>query len=73
MAVNHSMEVAHIHFIQLYCSMLVEPFEDEVHPRLRFTHRGLVGMANNGEKHSNTSQFFLTLGMDRSSRENALR
>ncbi|KAF8141886.1 cyclophilin-like domain-containing protein [Boletus edulis] len=38
-----------------------EPFEDEVHPRLRFTHRGLVAMANNGTKNSNESQFFITL------------
>ena len=40
----------------------LEPFEDEVHPRLRYTHRGLVGMANNGTKNSNDSQFFITLG-----------
>ena len=40
----------------------IEPFEDEVHPRLRFSHRGLVGMANNGQKNSNDSQFFITLG-----------
>jgi cyclophilin family peptidyl-prolyl cis-trans isomerase len=40
----------------------VEPFEDEIHPRLRFSHRGLVAMANNGEKNSNDSQFFITLG-----------
>jgi cyclophilin family peptidyl-prolyl cis-trans isomerase len=39
-----------------------EPFEDEIHPRLRFTHRGLVACANNGEKNSNDSQFFITLG-----------
>ncbi|KAG2011172.1 peptidyl-prolyl cis-trans isomerase [Coprinopsis cinerea AmutBmut pab1-1] len=32
-----------------------EPFEDEIHPRLRYTHRGLVGMANNGARHSNDS------------------
>ncbi|KAN0088749.1 cyclophilin-like protein, partial [Tylopilus felleus] len=38
-----------------------EPFEDEVHPRLRFAHRGLVVMANNGTKNSNESQFFITL------------
>ncbi|KAL4066093.1 cyclophilin-like protein [Scleroderma citrinum] len=38
-----------------------EPFEDEIHPRLRFTHRGLVGMANNGKKNTNDSQFFITL------------
>jgi peptidyl-prolyl cis-trans isomerase SDCCAG10 len=39
-----------------------ESFEDEIHPRLRFAHRGLVGMANNGSKNSNDSQFFITLG-----------
>ncbi|KAK2465481.1 hypothetical protein APHAL10511_002373 [Amanita phalloides] len=38
-----------------------EPFEDEIHPRLRFVHRGLVAMANRGTKHSNDSQFILTL------------
>ncbi|KAI9464822.1 cyclophilin-like protein [Russula earlei] len=42
-------------------SFFGEPFEDEVHPRLRFAHRGLVGMANNGAKNSNDSQFFITL------------
>ncbi|KAI9464487.1 cyclophilin-like protein [Lactarius psammicola] len=42
-------------------SFFGEPFEDEVHPRLRFAHRGLVGMANNGSKNSNDSQFFITL------------
>lgn len=36
-------------------------FADEFHSRLRFTRRGLVGMASNG-KDSNRSQFFLTLG-----------
>lgn len=41
----------------------IEPFEDEIHPRLRFAHRGLVAMANNGTKNSNDSQFFITLGM----------
>lgn len=39
-----------------------EPFEDEFHPRLRYVHRGLVAMANNGTKNSNDSQFFITLG-----------
>jgi cyclophilin family peptidyl-prolyl cis-trans isomerase len=42
--------------------LMLEPFDDETHPRLRFSHRGLVAMANNGEKNSNTSQFFITLG-----------
>ncbi|OBZ66492.1 Peptidyl-prolyl isomerase CWC27 [Grifola frondosa] len=41
-----------------------EPFEDEIHPRLRFAHRGLVAMANNGTKNSNDSQFFITLDRD---------
>ncbi|KAJ7691976.1 cyclophilin-like domain-containing protein [Mycena rosella] len=38
-----------------------EPFEDEIHPRLRFAHRGIVAMANNGTKDSNDSQFIITL------------
>ncbi|KZT25176.1 cyclophilin-like protein [Neolentinus lepideus HHB14362 ss-1] len=42
-------------------SFFGEPFEDEIHPRLRFVHRGLVGCANNGSKNSNDSQFFITL------------
>ncbi|KAJ7114018.1 cyclophilin-like domain-containing protein [Mycena epipterygia] len=37
------------------------PFEDEIHPRLRFAHRGIVAMANNGTKNSNDSQFIITL------------
>ena len=37
------------------------PFKDEFHSRLRFTHRGLVAMAN-GAKDDNGSQFFITLG-----------
>ncbi|KAI0085779.1 cyclophilin-like domain-containing protein [Irpex rosettiformis] len=42
-------------------SIYGEPFEDEIHPRLRFPHRGLVAMANGGTKNSNDSQFFITL------------
>jgi len=42
-------------------SFFGEQFEDEIHPRLRFEHRGLVGMANNSAKNSNDSQFFITL------------
>ncbi|WVR04836.1 hypothetical protein IAU60_001848 [Kwoniella sp. DSM 27419] len=38
-----------------------EPFSTEIHPRLKFNRRGLLGMANNGSKHTNTSQFFFTL------------
>lgn len=42
-------------------SFFGEQFEDEIHPRLRFAHRGLVAMANNGKKNSNDSQFIITL------------
>ncbi|WWD21727.1 peptidyl-prolyl isomerase CWC27 [Kwoniella shandongensis] len=38
-----------------------EPFQDEIHGRLKYNRRGLVGMANNGKRHTNTSQFFITL------------
>ncbi|KAL9063042.1 MAG: hypothetical protein Q9161_009653 [Pseudevernia consocians] len=41
------------------------PFEDEFHSRLKFNRRGLLGMANEGTKGSNGSQFFLTLGETR--------
>lgn len=44
-------------------SVYGEPFEDEIHPRLRYAHRGILGMANGGKKNSNDSQFFITLGM----------
>lgn len=38
------------------------PFGNEIHPRLRFRYRGLVGMANAGRGTvSNASQFFITL------------
>lgn len=30
--------------------------------RLRFTHRGIVAMANENKPNTNTSQFFITLG-----------
>ncbi|KAI9366080.1 cyclophilin-like domain-containing protein [Zopfochytrium polystomum] len=36
------------------------PFADELHSRLRFSHRGLLAMANTG-RNSNKSQFFFTL------------
>ena len=35
-------------------------FKDEIHGRLRFTHRGLLGMASSGPD-TNRSQFFITL------------
>ena len=38
-------------------------FADEFHSRLRFNRRGLLGMANGGQKDDNGSQFFLTLGV----------
>jgi len=37
-------------------------FKDEFHQRLKYTRRGLVGMANSGTPDTNTSQFFITLG-----------
>jgi cyclophilin family peptidyl-prolyl cis-trans isomerase len=37
-----------------------EPFHDEVHSRLRFTHRGILAMAS-AQPNSNGSQFFFTL------------
>lgn len=38
-----------------------DPFEDEPHQRLKFSRRGLVGMANDNMRNSNRSQFFITL------------
>ena len=38
-----------------------EPFADEFHSRLKYTRRGLLGMANTGKKDDNGSQFFFTL------------
>lgn len=43
-------------------SIYGEPFKDEFHSRLRFARRGLVAMANGGERDDNGSQFFFTLG-----------
>ncbi|KAK2079026.1 hypothetical protein QBZ16_002716 [Prototheca wickerhamii] len=42
-------------------SIYGRPFKDEIHSRLRFTHRGLVACANRNEPHTNGSQFFITL------------
>ncbi|KAJ9089531.1 Peptidyl-prolyl isomerase cwc27 [Entomophthora muscae] len=41
-------------------SIYGKPFEDELHSRLRFNRRGLLGMANTGPN-DNGSQFFFTL------------
>ncbi|KAF2028431.1 cyclophilin-like protein [Setomelanomma holmii] len=38
-----------------------EPLADEFHSRLKYTRRGLLGMANTGKKDDNGSQFFFTL------------
>lgn len=42
-------------------SFFGSPFENELHQRLRFNRRGLVAMANTGEKNSNDSQFFVCI------------
>ncbi len=36
-------------------------FQDEFHSRLRFSHRGIVAMANKNIPNSNGSQFFITI------------
>ena len=42
-------------------SVYGKPFRDEFHPRLRFSHRGILAMANSADQpHTNQSQFFLT-------------
>mmetsp|Transcript_27700 Transcript_27700/g.71898 ORF Transcript_27700/g.71898 Transcript_27700/m.71898 type:complete len:535 (+) Transcript_27700:245-1849(+) len=38
-----------------------QPFKDEFHSRLRFSHRGLVACANQNEPDTNSCQFFITL------------
>lgn len=40
-------------------SVYDKPFNDEFNQKLKFNHRGILGMANNG-KNSNGSQFFIT-------------
>ena len=41
-------------------SVYGETFIDEFHQRLNFSHRGIVAMANDGERNQNGSQFFMT-------------
>lgn len=42
-------------------SIYSEDFRDEFHSRLKFSHRGVVAMANKNKPNSNGSQFFITL------------
>ena len=42
-------------------SIYGEPFKDQFHSRLTFAHRGIVAMANDGERNQNCSQFFMTV------------
>ena len=39
-----------------------KPFNDEIHGRIKFNHRGQVAMANENRPNTNQSQFFITLG-----------
>lgn len=42
-------------------SVFGKPFRDELHSRLRFSHRGIVACANENAPNTNGSQFFFTL------------
>ena len=44
--------------VSVICVVLLQ---DELHSRLRFSRRGMVGMASTG-RDDNNSQFFFTLG-----------
>jgi len=37
------------------------PLQDEFHQRLKFSHRGILAMANESLPNTNQSQFFMTL------------
>lgn len=42
-------------------SVYGDPFPDEINQRIKFNRRGLLAMANPGERDHNESQFFITL------------
>ena len=42
-------------------SIFGKAFKDEISPRLKFSHRGIVAMANENKPNTNHSQFFITL------------
>ena len=42
-------------------SIYDKAFKDEFNPRLKFSHRGIVAMANENRPDTNHSQFFITL------------
>ena len=42
-------------------SIYGKPFKDEYNSRLKFSHRGIVAMANENRPDTNYSQFFITL------------
>jgi peptidyl-prolyl cis-trans isomerase SDCCAG10 len=42
-------------------SIYGEDFRDELHSRLKFSHRGIVAMANKNKPNTNGSQFFITM------------